>query len=302
MKIFVTGATGFIGSAVVQELIGAGHQALGLARNDVSAEALAKMGAEVHRGDLSDLESLAAGAKASDGVAHLAFIHDFSNFMASVAADRQAIQTLADALAGTDKPFISTFGTLLMTPGRLLTENDSAPPQANPRADNESVVMEAAGRGIRASLMRLAPTVHGAGDGGFVPMLIGLARQKGYAAYIGDGENRWPAVHRLDAARLYRLALEKAAPGTRLHAIAEEGIPMRQIAVAIGEGLGVPVRSVTLDEAPEYYGWMAMFAGSDAPTSSAITRETMGWTPQEPDLLTDMKENGYFDAARASKY
>ncbi len=302
MKVFVTGATGFIGSAVVQELMGAGHQVLGLARNDASADALTKMGAEVHRGDLSDPESLAAGAKASDGVAHLAFIHDFSNFMASVGADRQAIQTLANALAGTDKPFVSTFGVLLMTPGQLLTENDSAPPQANPRAATESVVMEAAGRGVRASLMRLAPTVHGAGDGGFVPMLIGLARQKGYAAYIGEGENRWPAVHRLDAARLYRLALEKAAPGTRLHAIAEEGVPMRQIAEAIGEGLGVPVRSLTPDEASEYYGWMAMFAGSDAPVSSAITRETMGWTPQGPDLLTDMKENGYFDASQSSKY
>ena len=290
MKVFVTGATGFIGSAVVQELIGAGHQALGLARNDAAAEVLATMGAEVHRGDLSDPESLAAGAKASDGVAHLAFIHDFSNFMASVAADRQAIQAIADALEGTDKPFVSTFGVLLMTPGRLLTENDSAPPQANPRAATESVVMDAAGRGVRASLMRLAPTVHGAGDGGFVPMLIGLARQKGYAAYIGEGDNRWPAVHRLDAARLYRLALEKAAPGTRLHAIAEEGIPMRQIAEAIGEGLGLPVRSVTPDEAPGYYGWMAMFAGSDAPTSSAITRETMGWTPQEPDLADGHEE------------
>ncbi len=302
MKVFVTGATGFIGSAVVQELMGAGHQVLGLARNDAAADALTKMGAEVHRGDLSDSESLAAGAKASDGVAHLAFIHDFSNFMASVGADRQAIQTLADALAGTDKPFVSTFGVLLMTPGQLLTENDSAPPQANPRAATESVVMEAAGRGVRASLMRLAPTVHGAGDGGFVPMLIGLARQKGYAGYVGEGENRWPAVHRLDAARLYRLALEKAAPGTRLHAIAEEGVPMRQIAEAIGEGLGLPVRSLTPDEASEYYGWMAMFAGSDAPVSSAITRETMGWTPQGPDLLTDMKENGYFDASQSSKY
>ena len=291
MRVFVTGATGFIGLAVVQELLGTGYQVLGLARSEASAETLAKLGVDVHRGDLSDADSLAAGALASDGVIHLAFIHDFSQYEANAETDRMATAAMAAALEGTGKPLVVTSGTAVLTPGRVGTEEDA--PTAQVRAVSE-LVLAFADRGVRVSAVRLAPTVHGAGDHAFVPALIEVARRTGVSAYIGDGANRWPAVHRLDAAKLFRLAFEKAAPGSRLHGAAEEGIPVRAIAETIGEGLGVPIRSIATEDAPAQFGWLADFVGLDAPASSVITRETLGWTPHESGLLTDMRESGYF--------
>ena len=295
MRVFVTGATGFIGSAVVRELQGAGHTVLGLARSDASAAALAQIGAGAHRGELSDTGSLAAGARACDGVVHLAFIHDFSQYEANAETDRRALAAMADALQGSGKPLVSTSGTTVLAPGRIGTEEDAPAPDSTGyvRAASEAV-LAAASRGVRASTVRLAPSVHGAGDHAFVPALIATARSKGVSAFIGDGANRWPAVHRLDAARLFRLALERAAPGARLHGAAEEGIPMRTIAEAIGAGLGVPVRSLTPDEAAGHFGWMARFAAIDNPTSSALTRDRLGWRPQEAGLLADMRDSGYF--------
>ena len=296
MRIFVTGATGFIGRATVSELLGAEHQVLGLARNDAGAEALKRLGAEVHRGDLSDLDSLRAGARASDGVIHLAFIHDFHRYAQANEADRNAIQAMTGALEGSGKPFVGTSGTALLAPGRTGTEKDAPLTQGHvhPRARAEELVLEAAKRGVRASLVRLAPTVHGRGDHGFLPFLIQIAGQKGFSGYVGDGSNRWPAVHRLDAARLFRLAVEKAGPGTRLHGVAEEGIPMRSIAETLGQMLGVPARSVSAKDAPVHFDWMASYVAIDNPTSSAVTRESLGWYPEHPGLLIDLREGGYF--------
>ena len=300
MRVFVTGATGFIGSAIVRELQMAGHEVLGLARNDEAAHRLARSGVEVHRGDLSDVEGLAAGARACDGVVHTAFIHDWSRSITDRAeVDRRAVEAMAGALEeGSNRPLVVTSGTLMVALGRIATEEDAPPDPIGPRAESEEVVLAAAGRGVRGSVVRLAPTVHGRGDHGFVPRLIEIARRTGIAAYVGDGANRWPAVHRLDAARLFRLALERAAPGTRLHGAAEEGIPMRAIAETIGEGLGVPVRSIVTDEAPAHFEWLAPFVQMDNPTSSAITRESVGWRPREAGLLSDMRESGYFAPAQ----
>jgi nucleoside-diphosphate-sugar epimerase len=295
MRVFLTGATGFIGEAIVRELLMARHQVLGLARSDASAEALTRLGIEAHRGDLSDTRSLAAGARACEGVIHTAFNHDWSTTREAAAeTDRRAVESLAGALEGSDKPFVVTSGTALLAPGRTGTEEDAPVSAAIPRAASEAAVLAAAGRGVRASVVRLPPSVHGAGDHGFVPMLIDIARRKGISAFVGDGANRWPAVHRLDAARLFRLALEKAAPGTRLHGVAEEGVPMRAIAEVIGERLGVPVRSLAEDEAQAHFDWFARFVAIDNPTSSALTREALGWSPKESGLLMDMKESGYF--------
>jgi nucleoside-diphosphate-sugar epimerase len=295
MRVFLTGATGFIGEAIVRELLMARHQVLGLARSDASAEALTRLGIEAHRGDLSDTRSLAAGARACEGVIHTAFNHDWSTTREAAAeTDRRAVEALAGALEGSDKPFVVTSGTALLAPGRTGTEEDAPVSAAIPRAASEAAVLAAAGRGVRASVVRLPPSVHGAGDHGFVPMLIDIARRKGISAFVGDGANRWPAVHRLDAARLFRLALEKAAPGTRLHGVAEEGVPMRAIAEVIGERLGVPVRSLAEDEAQAHFDWFARFVAIDNPTSSALTREALGWSPKESGLLMDMKESGYF--------
>jgi nucleoside-diphosphate-sugar epimerase len=295
MRVFVTGATGFVGSAIVGELLAAGHTVLGLARSDRAAETLSALGAEPHRGELTDLDSLAAGAKASDGVIHTAFIHDFSRFEENAGIDYRATEAMADALAGSGKPFVSTSGTGLLANGRKVTEADGAGPDsaAGPRAAAEILVRAAAGHGVRSSVVRL-PQVHGPGDHGFVAALVGIAHANRVSAFIGDGANRWPSVHRLDAARLYRLALEKAQPGSRFHAVAEEGVTLRAVAEVIGEGLGVPVRSIPAQEAEAHFGWLARFAGMDNPASSEITQATLGWRPEGPDLLTDMRQTDYF--------
>lgn len=293
MRVFVTGATGFIGSAVVKELRSAGHQVRGLARSDEKAAELEKAGVEAHRGDLTDHDSLVAGVKACDGTIHLAFIHDFSKYAKANDTDRHAIEAMMTALEGTNKPFVGTSGTTMATEGRTATEDDAAATTGIGalRAKAEDLVVAAGKRGVRSSVVRLAPTVHGPGDKGFVAALVDIVRRHGFAAYIDEGTNRWPAVHRLDAARLFRLALEKAEPGTRLHGVAEEGIPLRTIAETIGKGLGLPVKSIRPDEASAYFGWLAMFAGVDRPTSSAITRERMGWQPEHPGLLADIVEH-----------
>ena len=294
-RVFVTGATGFIGEVVVAELVAHGHRVLGLARSDASAEKLVRAGAEVHSGSLEDRESLQAGARACDGTIHLAFIHDFSTYQRNAEIDRQASEAIAAALDGTDKPFLTTSGTAVLPPGAIGREGDApaADGTGHVRAISESVLRWAE-RGVRVSAVRLPPTVHGAGDRAFVPALIGIAREKGVSAFIGEGGNRWPAVHRTDAARLYRLALEFGAAGVRWHGVADEGVTMREIAETIGTGLGVPVAALTEEAAREHFGWMAMFVGLDNPTSSAGTRETLGWVPEGPGLLGDLREGGYF--------
>jgi len=296
MRVFVTGATGFIGTAVVRELIDAGHQVLGLARSDAGAQSLIAAGADVHRGSLEDLESLRSGAAAADGVIHTAFIHDFSNYVPAAEADRRAIETLGAALAGSDRPFIVTSGTLLVQrQGSLATEEDAHNPNF-PRKSEEAALGLAA-HGIRASVLRLPPSVHGNGDHGFVPRLISIAQEKGVSAYIGDGINRWPAVHRLDAAHLYRLVLEKGTGGASYHGVADEGVPTREIAAAIGRGLNVPVVSKSHEAAADHFGWMARFFGIDSPASSSLTQERLGWKPVQPELIADLNAEHYFEHA-----
>jgi nucleoside-diphosphate-sugar epimerase len=289
MRVFVTGATGFIGSAIVEELIHAGHQVLGLARSDAGAKSLTAAGAnvKVHRGDVEDLESLQSGAAASDGVIHTAFIHDFSRFKEVCEIDRRAIEVLGSALSGTDRPMIVTSGTATAhTPGRLTTEED-APNSPMPRVASEEAAAAVLEKGGRVLVMRL-PQVHDPRKQGLITYLFDVAREKGVSAYVGDGLNRWPAVHLLDAAHLYRLALEKALAGARYNAVAEEGVPLREIAEAIGRSLKVPVVSKSPEEAGQHFGWLAAFVGHDLSASSALTQQRLGWRPTGPGLIADL--------------
>ena len=297
MRVFVTGASGFVGSAVVPELIAAGHQVLGLARSDSSAQALEAAGAQVHRGELDNLESLRTGAESADAVVHLAFKHDFTDYAGAVEADRRAIDTLGGVLAGSDRPLVVTSGLAGFGFGRTMTEDDDASPDS-PRF-SEHAALAFASRRVRVSVLRLPPSVHGEGDHGFVPRLIDIAREKGVAAYPGDGSNRWPSVHRHDAARLFRLALESAPSGARLHAIDDEGVPVRDIAAAIGRHLGLPVTSIAAERAFDHFGWLGAFFSMDVPASSTITRELLGWRPMHQGLLEDMEQGHYF-AERAA--
>ncbi|MFD8261179.1 SDR family oxidoreductase [Streptomyces griseoluteus] len=294
MRVFVTGATGFIGSAVVPELIGAGHEVVGLARSDDGAAALKEAGAEVFRGSLDDPEGLARAADGADAVVHLAFVHDFVDFEAAGATDLRAIEAMGAALAGSDRPLVVTSGTAIAPAGRLVTEAD-APAPGTHRTPSEEAAVALAERGVRGSVVRLAPSVHGPGDRGFVPHLIRIAREKGVAAHVGDGANRWPGVHRLDAARLFRLVLEQAPAGSRWHAAADGGVPFREIAEVIGRHLDIPVVSVPPERAGEHFGFLGRFAGVDNPTSSAATRERLGWRPTEPGLLADLDQGHYFE-------
>ena len=298
MRVFVTGATGFIGSAVVRELLGAGHEVTGLARSDEAAASLAAAGAGAHRGSLQDPGSLRAGAAAADGVIHTAYIHDFTptgNPAAAAATDGRAIEAIGQALAGSGRPLVVAAG-LVNTPGRVATEEDPAPGNPMHPRVSEPAALSFADRGVRVSVLRLPPSVHGEGDHAFVPALIGIARAKGLAAYLGDGSNRWAAVHRLDAAHLARLALEAAPAGTRLHAVGDEGVPFRDIAAVIGRHLDLPVKSLSSEEAAEHFGPFAGFAAIDVPASSTLTRERFGWQPEQPGLIADLDQGHYFPA------
>lgn len=297
MRIFVTGASGFIGSAVVPELLSAGHQVVGLARSNASAAALTAAGAEVQRGTLDDLDSLRRAAAASDGVIHLAFKHDIAfsgDFRGAAEADLRAIETFGDALKGSERPLVIASGILGVANGRLATEQQRPGAKAGSRAVSAQVTLALASQGVRSSVLRLSPTVHGAGDPGFIATLIGIAREKGVSGYIGDGKNRWPAVHRLDAAKLFRLALEQAPAASVLHGSAEEGVPVRAIAEVIGEHLNLPVVSVAAEEAAEHFGWLAGALAADAPASSAVTRELVDWHPSQPGLVADLEQGHYF--------
>jgi len=299
MRVFVTGATGFIGSAIVRELIGAGHQVLGLARSDKAAGSLTAAGAEVQRGSLEDLESLRSGAADIDAVIHTAFTHDFNNYAPAAEADRRAIETLGAALAGSDRPLIVTSGTLLARRQGPLATEDDAPNPAFPRK-SEDAALAMAERGVRVSIVRLPPSVHGEGDHGFVPALINIAREKGVSAYIGDGLNRWPAVHRFDAAHLYRLVLEKGSAGATYHGVADEGVPVQEIAEVIGRRLNLPVASKSSGEAASHFGWIAHFLSIDGLASSAQTQEQLGWRPVQPGLISDLDAEHYFAVERAA--
>jgi nucleoside-diphosphate-sugar epimerase len=310
MRVFVTGASGWIGSAVVPELTGAGHEVTGLARSDASAAALSAAGAKVHLGTLDDLDSLRSEAAASDGVIHLAFKHDIAfsgDFQGAADADRRAVETFGEALAGSDRPFVIASGTLGLAPGRVGTERDGHGPEAgaaliggaHTRWTNAEMALSLASRGVRSSIVRLAPTVHGEGDHGFVATLIDIARDRGVSGYIGDGSNRWPAVHRIDAAHLSCLALEKAPAGSTLHGVADEGVPIRDIAEVIGRHLDLQVVAISPEDAGEHFAWLAGFLAADSPASSALTRELVGWQPTHPGLIDDLDQGHYFQKRSA---
>ncbi|MBO4273847.1 SDR family oxidoreductase [Microbispora triticiradicis] len=310
MRVFVTGASGWIGSAVVPELVGAGHQVTGLARSDASAGALARAGARVRRGTLDDLDVLRAGAAESEGVIHLAFKHDIAfsgGFEEAADADRRAVETLGDALKGSGRPLVIASGLLGVAPGGVATERDGAGGQGTEpgaatlpggglqgRMGTARLTLSLASHGVRSSVVRLPPTVHGEGDPGFMAVLVGIARQKGVSGHVGDGSNRWPATHRLDAAHLFRLALEKAPAGSVLHAVADEGVPIRAVAEVIGHHLDLPVVSVAPEEASAHFGWLGGVVGADCPASSALTRDLLGWRPVQPGLLDDLGKGHYF--------
>jgi nucleoside-diphosphate-sugar epimerase len=294
LRIFLTGATGFIGSAIIPELIAAGHQVLGLTRSDAGAKSLTAAGAEVHRGTLEDLDSLRSGAAASDGVIHCGFNHDFSKFMENCELDKRAIVAMGEVLAGSGRPFAITSGTGMgnAEPGQPASEDFFDPNHPNPRKGSELAGVEVAERGANVSVVRL-PQVHDTVKQGLVTYAIQVAREKGVSAYVGDGLNRWPAAHVLDVARLYRLAIEKAKPGARYNAVAEEGIAVRDIAEVIGRGLKVPVVSLTPEEAQAHFGWLGMFVAYDMPASSALTQQRLGWHPTGPTLLADLEQMDY---------
>ncbi|MEU5054150.1 MULTISPECIES: SDR family oxidoreductase [Streptomyces] len=303
MRIFVTGASGWIGSAVVPELIDAGHEVVGLARSDASAAALTAAGAEVVRGTVDDLGVLREAAAASDGVVHLAFKHDIAfsgDFKGAAEADRRAVDTIGAALVGTDRPFVIASGVAGLAPGRLSTEQDMPTNDGSPisiRVATAEAVLALASQGVRSSVVRLAPTCHGDGDNGFMATLVATARAKAVSGYVGDGANRWPAVHRLDAAHLFRLAVEKAPAGSVLHGVAEEGVALRDVAEVIGRHLDVPVTSVAPENAAGHFAWLAAFVGIDAPASNRLTRELLAWEPAHPGLLEDLDKGHYFQAS-----
>ncbi len=294
MRIFLTGATGFIGSTIVPELLQAGHQVLGMTRSDDGAKALAAAGAEVHRGELEDHESLRSGAAKADAVIHTAFDHNFANFVANCDKDRQAIKALASALVGSQRPLLITSGTGMGSKGHglLATEDVFNTDHPNPRTASELAGNEMLAAGVAVSVVRL-PQVHDTKRQGLISPLIEVARAKGFSAYVGEGQNRWPAAHVLDVARLYRLAIEKCTPGSRYHAVDEEGITARDIAEVLGAGLGLPVKSITASEAADHFGWLGAFVGLDLSASSAWTRKALGWKPTGPTLLEDLKQMDY---------
>jgi nucleoside-diphosphate-sugar epimerase len=295
MRVFVTGASGWIGSAVVPELLAAGHDVVGLARSDAAAARLTALGARVRRGDLDDLDGLRAGAEDSDGVIHLGFKHDFSDMAGAGRTERAAVETLGAALDGSDRPLLLASGLALVAPGRVVSERDpvaTSGPNA-PRGGSEALALAHAEHGVRSVALRFAPTVHGEGDYGFMAALVGVARERGAAGYVGDGTNRWPAVHRFDAARLVRLALEKALAGSVVHGVAEEGVPARTIAEAIGRQLDIPVVSVAPEDVAAHFGWIGAFFALDMPASSTLTQRRLGWTPTHPGLIEDLEAGHY---------
>lgn len=300
MKVFVTGATGFIGSAVVKELLAAGHEVTGLARSEEAAQKVAALGAKVHRGDITDTASLQSGAAAADGIIHTGFIHDFSRFAEMCALDGKAIDAMGEVLIGSQRPIIITGGTGVIVGDRVVTENDGVEDQSHPRAETERAVGRIVAKGVRASVVRLPPLCHGTGDThGFLPILAGLAKEKGRSAMINGGTNIWPAVHRLDAARLYRLALESnPAGGTRFHAVAEEDNAFKTVATTIGERMHLPVVSLNPEEAAAHFGWFAHFAKFNNRVSADITKKTLGWNPVHPTLAEDMAADVYFPAKK----
>jgi len=294
MKLFVTGASGWIGSATIRELLDHGHSVLGLARSDAAADTVAGLGADVLRGDLGDLASLRTGAAATEGVIHLGYVHDFTRMQDAARTDLAAIETFGEALAETGHPLLIASGTLGLKPGFVGTEDDQPDPAVHPRVANAAAALRLAERGVRSTVTRFAPTVHGAGDHGFIATLVGVAREQGVSAYVGAGDNRWPAVHVLDAADLVRRAVESAPAGSVIHAVAEEGITSRAIAEAIGEGLDLPVVSIPGDRAAEHFGWIGNFFAADAPASNEKTRASLDWNPSHPTLLDDLRAGRYF--------